>query len=217
MNIADLFDEVGNLSPKRYGMSGAEFAAFLLCNPTRRFFIDIHMQWEWTPHGATPSYSFDVRLSCTQGHSNQVVDPYSTHHLLTFDEAMCLGWICHVTDALNTASIQQCGLLTNAKGSGRGGRDSIHFMCHNDSGQGYIRMAEGTTPPRHCKQAAYFVLTREFIKSQELFLTKNGVILFYGDVPQEFLRLSCPRWHAMTLDLEEDTCCRPQSLGNLAS
>jgi hypothetical protein len=33
MNIADLFDQMEGNSPKRYGMSGAQFAAFLLCNP----------------------------------------------------------------------------------------------------------------------------------------------------------------------------------------
>ena len=29
MNITDLFDEMGGLNPKRYGMSGAQFAACL--------------------------------------------------------------------------------------------------------------------------------------------------------------------------------------------
>jgi hypothetical protein len=50
MNIADLFDEMGWFSPKEYCMSGAQFAAFLLCNPKQRFFVDIHMQWEWYPY-----------------------------------------------------------------------------------------------------------------------------------------------------------------------
>ena len=70
MNIADLFDEMRYNSPKEHNMSDAEFAAFLLCKPTQRFFIDIHMQWEWKPYGVPPSYPFDVRLSCTQGHSD---------------------------------------------------------------------------------------------------------------------------------------------------
>ena len=136
MNIANLFDEMGWHNPKQYGMFGAQFAAFLLCNPKKTFFVDIHMQWEWYPYGATPSYPFAVRLSCVQGHSNQVVGPYSTHHPLTFDEAMCLGWIFHVTDAANKTSIQQHGLKTDIKGSGRGGSDAVHFMYHNDNGQG---------------------------------------------------------------------------------
>ena len=93
-----------------------------------------------------------------------------------------------MTDAADVASIQQQGLKTNPKGSGRGGRDAVHFMYDNDNGQGYLRMAEGTAPPRHCRQTTYFVLDPGFIKSQQLFLTKNGVILFHGDIPIEFLR-----------------------------
>ena len=50
-------------------------------------------------------------------------------------------------------------------------------------------MTEGTTPPRSCKHPVYFVLAPEFIKSQQLFLSKNGVIFFHGDIPAEFLRL----------------------------
>ena len=102
---------------------------------------------------------------------------------------MCLGWIFHVTDSANVPSIRRSGLMTDAKGSGRGGRDALHFMYHNDNGQGYIRMAEGTTPPRQYRQPAYFVLDPKFIESQQLFLTKNGVVLFFGDIPAEFLRL----------------------------
>ena len=62
-------------------------------------------------------------------------------------------------------------------------------MYHNDNGQGYIRMTEGTTPPRDYKHPVNFVLAPEFIKSQQLFLTKNGVIFFHGDIPTDFLRL----------------------------
>ena len=82
-------------------------------------------------------------------------------------------------------------LKTAVKGSGRGGRVAIHFMYHNDNGQGYIRMAEGTTPPRHYRHPVYLVLDPEFVESQQLFLTKikNGVILFHGGIPADFLRL----------------------------
>ena len=38
MNIADLFGEMGGLSPKQYGMSGAQFAAFCCAIPSRVFF-----------------------------------------------------------------------------------------------------------------------------------------------------------------------------------
>jgi hypothetical protein len=50
MNIADLFDLMEGNSPKRNGMTGAQFAAFLLCNPKQRFFADIYMQWKWYPY-----------------------------------------------------------------------------------------------------------------------------------------------------------------------
>ena len=77
MNIADLFDQMGWQNPNQYNMSGTQFAAFLLCNPKQRFFVDIHMQWEWYPHSSAATYPFDVRLGCAQGHSNQVVGPYT--------------------------------------------------------------------------------------------------------------------------------------------
>ena len=192
MNIADLFDQMGWQNPKQYNMSGAQFAAFLLRNPKQRFFVDIHMQWEWYPYSSAATYPFYMRLGCVQGHSNQVADPYSTHHPLTYGEAMCLGLIFHVTDSANVPSIQQYGLKTDVKGSGRGGRDAVHFMYHNDNGQGYIRMAEGTTPPRQYRQPVYCVLDPQLIESQQLFLfflTKNGVVLFHGDIPAEFRHL----------------------------
>ena len=131
------------------------------------------------------------------------------HHSLTYDEAMCSGWIFHVTDHSNAASIQQTGLMTDVKGTGEGARDAIHFMYHNDNGQGYIRMAEGTTPPRHYRYPVYFVLDPKFIESQQLFLTKNGVVY----ISVTFQLNSCifknnyQHWHAMSSDLEEDTCC----------
>ena len=80
MNIAHLFDQISWQNHKQDNMSGMQFAAFLLCNPKQRFFVDIHMQWEWYPYSWAAIYPFDVRLGCLQGHSNQVVDPYSAHH-----------------------------------------------------------------------------------------------------------------------------------------
>ena len=102
---------------------------------------------------------------------------------------MCLGWIFHVTDQTNVASIQRSDLVTDVKGTGRGGRDALHFMYQNDNGQGYIRIAEGTTPPRQYRYPVYFLLDPKFIESQQLFHTKNGVVLFFGDIPAELLHL----------------------------
>ena len=134
-------------------------------------------------------YPFDVRLGAFQGHSNQVVDPTVAHHQLTYDEAMSLGWIFHVTDYMNLDSIQQSGLKTFVKGSGKGRRDAVHFMYHNDNGQGYIRMAEGTKPPRSYRRSVYLVLDPSFIVDNQLYLTKNGVILFHGDIPFQYLHV----------------------------
>ena len=90
--------------------------------------------------------------------------------------------------------------MTDVKGTGKGARDAIHFMYHNDNGQGYIRMAEGTTPPRHYRYPVYFVLDPKFIESQQLFLTKNGVVY----ISVTFQLNSCifknnyQHWHAMS-------------------
>ena len=48
-------------------------------------------------------------------------------------------------------------------------------------------MAEGISPPRHYRQPFYLLLDPEFIGSQHLFLTTNGVILVYDDIPSRFL------------------------------
>ena len=189
MNISLLFDQMQGDNPKEYHMSGADFAAMLLCNPKQRFFVEISMRWQWYPYSPMAEYPFDVRLGAFQGHSNQVVDPTVAHHQLTYDEAMSLGWIFHVTDFMNLDSIQQSGLKTFVKGSGKGRRDAVHFMYHNDNGQGYIRMAEGTKPPRNYRRPVYLVLDPSFIVDNQLYLTKNGVILFHGDIPFQYLHV----------------------------
>ena len=189
MNISLLFDQMQRDNPKEYHMSGADFAAMLLCNPKQRFFVEISLKWRWFPYSPAAEYPFDVRLGAFQGHSNQVVDPTVAHHQLTYDEAMSLGWIFHVTDFTNLDSIQQSGLMTNVKGSGKGGRDAVHFMYHNDNGQGYIRMAEGTKPPRTYRRPVYLVLDPSFIVDNQLYLTKNGVVLFHGDIPFQYLHV----------------------------
>ena len=189
MNISDCFDQMDWNSLKEHNISGAQFAAMLLSNPKQRFFIEIHMHCTWYPYSAAATYPFDVRLGAVQGHSSQVVDPNVAHPPLTDDEAMSWGWIFHVTDFENLPSIQRWGLKTNVKGSGKGGRDAVHFMYHNGNGPGYITMAEGTTPPRSHRRTVYLVLDPSFIVDQQLFLTKNGVVLFHGDISFQYLHV----------------------------
>ena len=189
MNISLLFNQMQGDNPKEYYMSGADFAAMLLWNPKQRFFIEISMRWQWYPYSSMAKYPFDVRLGAFQGHSNQIVDPTVAHHQLTYDEAMSLGWIFHITDYMNLDSIQQSGLKTFVKGSGKGRRNAVHFMYHNDNGQGYIRMAEGTKPPRNYRRPVYLVLDPSFIVDNQLYLTKNGVILFHANIPFQYLHV----------------------------
>ena len=186
MNISMLFDQMQGDNPKEYHMTGADFAAMLLCNPKQRFFVEISLKWKWFPYSSDATYPFDVRLGAYQGHSNQVVDPTVAHHQLTFDEAMSLGWIFHVTDQSNLQSIRESGLMTHWKGSGR---DAVHFMYHNDNGQGYIRMAEGTQAPRRYWKPLYLVLDPSFFVTNQLYLTKNGVVLHHGNVPFQYLHV----------------------------
>ena len=109
--------------------------------------------------------------------------------MLTHDEACSLGWIFHVTSQQNRASIETNGLRKDPKGTGKGGRDAVHFMYHNDNSDGYIRMASGTTQPRSYSDYMYVVLRPDSFDSLELFLTKNGVVLVYGNVPASCLKI----------------------------
>jgi len=62
-------------------------------------------------------------------------------------------------------------------------------MYHNDNGHGYIRMAEGTKPPRTYRRPVYLVLDPSFLVNNQLFLTKNGVVLHHGNVPFQYLHV----------------------------
>ena len=118
----------------------------------------------------------------------KVIDPYVIHHPLTFEESMCMGWIFHVSSALNRRSIEQRGLLLEP-GYGYGGRDSVHFMYHNDNSPGYVRMAEGTTAPRQYKDPIYCVLLPHVARDFQLFLSNNGVVLISDNVPPQYLKI----------------------------
>ena len=47
----------------------------------------------------------------------------------------------------------------------------------------------GTKPPRNYRRPVYLVLDPSFIVDNQLYLTKNGVILFHGDVPFQYLHV----------------------------
>ena len=190
MTIGSAFNELGTDNPTENQMSPRDFAAMLICNDKQRFQISVYVNWTWKPFGFPPTQPWDLRMGATQGHSNKTVNPYDLHHALTFEESCCLGWIFHVTSADNRQSIEQKGLLKDPRGGkGRSGRDSVHFMYHNDHSNGYIRMADGTTVPRTYRNPIYCVLVPQAAFEFQLFLSKNGVILIYDDIPPHLLKI----------------------------
>ena len=86
-----------------------------------------------------------------------------------------------MTDQRHEASIQRNCLK-------RYNRDSLHFMYENDGSIGYIRKGAGTVPPRHYNGTRYCVLNIPLLLEEgyDLFLTPNGVILIYDDLPSKY-------------------------------
>ena len=74
-------------------------------------------------------------------------------------------------------------------GQGQSGRDSVHFMYHNDNSAGYVRMAEGTRATRHYRDSIYCVLLPRVALYFPLVLSKNGVVLIYDGVPSEYIKI----------------------------
>ena len=190
VNIGSTFNELGPQNPTQCHMSPRDFAAMLICDDKQRFQISVFVKWTWKPFGFPPTQPWDLRMDAGQGHSNKTVNPYDLHHALTFEESRCLGWIFHVTSADNRRSIEQKGLLKDPRGGkGYSGRDSVHFMYHNDHSNAYIRMADGTTVPRTYRNPIYCVLVPQAAFEFQLFLSKNGVILIYHDIPPHLLKI----------------------------
>ena len=64
-----------NNKPSSRRMTGREFAAMLMSNNKSRFFVEIHVNWQWNPYTSPPTEPFEIRIGCHQGHSNQAIDP----------------------------------------------------------------------------------------------------------------------------------------------
>ena len=95
MSLGNAVTEVDWNHLLRNRMSPSDFAALLLANDKKRFKLELLVHWEWKPFGYPPTQPWEIRIGCNQGHSNQVVDPYTVRHPLTLEESMCLGlgWI----------------------------------------------------------------------------------------------------------------------------
>lgn len=182
VELSKLFDYMGRFNhPIERGMKGADFAAFLYANNKGRFMIHIHLMDLWFPERRPPKGALMVRMGAFQGHSNHTQDPNAVHHPLTMIEAKSLGWIYHTTSTQYQHSILRYGLQTR-------GRDAIHFMYYNDNGPGYTPMGPGTREPRNYgSETVYFVLNPKYFDVGYLYLTQNGIVLAYQDVPAEYL------------------------------
>ena len=115
------------------------------------------------------------------GHSNQVQHPGNIHHALTKVEAGCLGWIFRVAEKGNATSTRKYGLQSKS-------RNAVHFMRHNGHTSGRIAMGRGTKDPRNSgTDRTHLVLRPDYLDVAQLYLTQNGIILSYDNIPPEYL------------------------------
>ena len=161
---------------------GRMLAAFLNGNNKQRFFLEVYVNDTWFLD--KDKLPWKIFIGCTQGHTTGVVSPAVAAHQLSIAELDSFGWIFHVTDQRYERPIIRDGLR-------RYGRDSLHFMYDNDGSNGYIRKGAGTVPPRHYSSTRYCVLNIPLLikEGYDLFLTQNGVILIYDDLPSKFFNL----------------------------
>ena len=157
---------------------GRLFAAMLVGNDKQRFYVDIYLSNTFYPK--KDDFPWYVYIGCHQGHSTGTIAPEALNHLLSPVEAFSLGWIFHTTDRRFQGSIQQYGLMRN-------NRDALHFMYENDGSNGYIQKGAGTKEPRRYDSSIYCVLNVSMLlyHKYEMFLTGNGVVLIYANVPAE--------------------------------
>ena len=155
---------------------GRYFAAFIQGNNKQRYFIEVELKDDWFL--SSDRLPWKIYIGCNQGHSTGIVRPIESSHQLTMVELHCFGWIFHVTDQKFVNSIFENGLK-------RYNRDTLHFMYDNDGADGYIRKGPGTKPPRQYESTRCCILkTQKLVKDgYDLFLTSNGVILIYDDLP----------------------------------
>ena len=161
---------------------GRLFAAFIQGNNKQRYFIEVELKDDWFL--SSDRLPWKIYIGCNQGHTTGIVRPIESYHQLTMVELSCLGWIFHVTDHKFVNSIFEHGLK-------KCNRDTLHFMYDNDSSPGYIRKGPGTKPPRQYDSTRYCVLKTTMLvrDGYDLFLTSNGVVLIYDDIPCQYFEI----------------------------
>ena len=171
-----------DVNPYDQFKAGRQFAAFIQGNNKQRYFIEVELKDDcFTGSSKLP---WRIFIGCNQGHSTGIVRPIESSRKLTLVELSCFGWISHVTDHKFVSSIYEHGLK-------RYNRDTLHFMYGNDNSPGYIRKGPGTRPPRQYESTRYCILktTRLVRDGYDLFLTSNGVVLIYDDVPCQYFEI----------------------------
>ena len=161
---------------------GRLFAAFIQGNNKQRYFIEVELKDDWFL--SSSKLPWKIFIGCNQGHTTGIVRPVESSHQLTMVELHCLGWVFHVTDNKFVNSIFEHGLK-------RYNRDTLHFMYDNDNSPGYIRKGPGTKPPRHYESTRYCILKTTMLvrDGYDLFLTSNGVVLIYDDIPCRYFEI----------------------------
>ena len=161
---------------------GRLFAAFIQGNNKQRYFIEVSLNDDWFL--GSSKLPWKIFIGCNQGHTTGIVRAVESSHQLTMIELCCLGWVFHVTDQKFASSIFQHGLK-------RFNRDTLHFMYDNDNGAGYIRKGPGTKAPRHYDSSRYCILKTTMLlrDGYDLFLTSNGVVLCYDDIPCRYFEI----------------------------
>ena len=164
--------------------AGRLFAAFIQGNNKQRYFIEVELKDDW--FWGSSKLPWKIFIGCNQGHSTGIVRPFESSHQLTMVELHCLGWIFHVTVTDNNFvnSIFEHGLK-------RYNRDTLHFMYDNDNSPGYIRKGPGTKPPHQYESTRYCILKTTMLvrDGYDLFLTSNGVVLIYDDIPCRYFEI----------------------------
>ena len=162
--------------------AGRLFAAFFQGNNKQRYFIKVELKDDWFL--SSDRLPWKIYIGCNQGHSTGMVRPVESSHQLSMVELSCLGWVFHVTDQRFVNSIFEHGLK-------RYNRDTLHFMYDNDNSPGYIRKGPGTKPPRQYESTRYCILktARLLRDGYDLFLTSNGVVLIYDDIPCQYFEI----------------------------
>ena len=168
----------GKQNPYHQCQVGRVFAAMMRGNDKQRFYVDIYLGRTWFPK--KDDFPWMIGICCHQGHSTGVIAREALNHLLSPIEYFSLGWIFHTTDRRFQGSIEQYGLKKN-------NRDALHFMYENDGGAGYVQKGAGTREPRKYPGNIYCVLNIPMMLryKYDLYLTGNGVVLVYADLPIE--------------------------------